>query len=94
MKRCIDRSTKREEQVECEYLLTSLSAAQLDAEQMLHLDRDYWGIESGLHQRLDVTAQQDKSRVRTPTATFDPYFFRRAAISFAIHATLRLPRLF
>jgi len=52
---------------------------------MLRLDRDYWGIESGLHQRLDVSAQEDKSRVRTPKAAFNLCLFRRAATSFAIH---------
>jgi hypothetical protein len=85
MKRFIDRPSKREEQVECEYLLTSLCPSQLDAEQMLQLDRDYWGIESGLHQRLDVSSQEDKSRVRTPKAAFTLCLFRRAATSFAIH---------
>jgi predicted transposase YbfD/YdcC len=85
MDRFIDRVSKREEQVEREYLLTSLGSSQLDAEQMLRLDRDYWGIESGLHQRLDVSAQEDKSRVRTQKAAFNLCLFRRAAISFAIH---------
>lgn len=85
MKRFIDRPSKREEQVECEYLLTSLPPSQLDAEQMLKLDRDYWGIESGLHQRLDVSSLEDKSRIRTPKAAFNLCLFRRAAISFAIH---------
>jgi len=85
MTRFIDRRSKREEQVECEYLLTSLSRKELDAEQMLRLDRDYWGIESGLHQRLDVAAQEDKSRVRTAKAAFNLCLFRRAATSFAIH---------
>lgn len=85
MKRFIDRPAKREEKVECEYLLTSLSATELNAEQMLQLDRDYWGIESGLHQRLDVSALEDKSRVRKPKAAFNLCLFRRAGMSFAIH---------
>ena len=85
MKRFIDRPSKREEKVECEYLLTSLSPQELDAEQMLRLDRDYWGIESGLHQRLDISALEDKSRIRTPQAAFNLGLFRRTSISFAIH---------
>ena len=85
MKRFIDRPSKREEKVECEYLLTSLSPEELDAEQMLRLDREYWGIESGLHQRLDISALEDKSRIRTPQAAFNMSLFRRASISFAIH---------
>ena len=31
---------------------------------LLHTVRAYWEIESGLHQRLDVTAREDASRVR------------------------------
>lgn len=85
MKRFIDRQTKADQKVECEYLLTSIPASQLDAEQMLRLDRDYWGIESGLHQRLDISAQEDKSRVRSPKAALNLCLFRRASMSFAIH---------
>jgi predicted transposase YbfD/YdcC len=85
MKRFIERKTKTDPQVECEYLLTSIPSSQLDAEQMLRLDREYWGIESGLHQRLDISAQEDKSRVRKPKAAFNLCLFRRASMSFAIH---------
>lgn len=92
MKRFIDRPSKKSPQkVECEYLLTSLSHSELNAEQMLKLDRDYWGIESGLHQRLDVSAMEDKSRIRTPEAAFNLSLFRRAAISFAIYWIQRQP---
>jgi predicted transposase YbfD/YdcC len=85
MKRFIDRKSKTELQVECEYLLTSLLQSQLDAQAMLRLDRDYWSIESGLHQRLDISAQEDKSRVKTPKAALNLSLFRRASMSFAIH---------
>ena len=85
MKRFIDRKSKTELAVEVEYLLTSLTKDQLDAKAMLRLDRQYWGIESGLHQRLDISAQEDKSRVRTPKAAFNLCLFRRASMSFAIH---------
>jgi len=85
MKRFIDRKAKVELQVECEYLLTSLSQSQLDAQAMLRLDREYWGIESGLHQRLDISTHEVKSRVRTPKAPFNLCLFRRASMSFAIH---------
>ena len=91
LKRFIDRPSKREERVECEYLLTSLLPCELNAVQMLKLDRNYWGIESGLHQRLDISALEDKSRVRTPTAAFNLCLFRRVAISFAIHWIHRQP---
>ncbi len=85
MKRFIDRKSKTELAVEVEYLLTSLTKDQLDAKAMLRLDRQYWGIESGLHQRLDISAHEDKSRVRTPKAAFNLCLFRRASMSFAIH---------
>ena len=33
---------------------------------MLQSDRRYWGIETGLHLRLDVSAGEDRSRVSNP----------------------------
>ena len=45
-------------------LLTSREQARMSAGQMLRLRREYWGIETGLHSRLDVSALEDKSRVR------------------------------
>jgi hypothetical protein len=81
----------KEPTVEQEFLLTSLAPTELTAEEMLHLDREYWGIESGLHQRLDVSGQEDKSRVRTRTSAFNLALFRRAANSFAVHWIQRQP---
>ena len=49
---------------EIEYLVTSRASAQMNAQQMLEADRKYRGIENGLHQRLDVIAGEDRSRVR------------------------------
>ncbi len=40
----------------------------LEAPQLLQTIRDYWDIESGLHQRLDVTAKEDASRMRNRNA--------------------------
>ncbi len=85
MKRVIDRKSNTELSVEVEYLLTSLAKDQLNARAMLSLDRQYWGIESGLHQRLDISTHEVKSRVRTPKAPFNLCLFRRASMSFAIH---------
>jgi hypothetical protein len=42
--------------------------SRLDASNWLHLDRDAWGIESGLHQRLDVSHNDDRCRVRNDNA--------------------------
>lgn len=95
LRRFIDRpsrtNSKKEESVEQEFLLTSLAPTQLNAVDMLQLDREYWGIESGLHLRLDVSGQEDKSRVRTRTSAFNLCLFRRAANSFAVHWIQRQP---
>jgi predicted transposase YbfD/YdcC len=44
------------------YGLTSLSATEAPATRLLGLVRGYWGIENGLHQRRDVTFQEDRIR--------------------------------
>jgi hypothetical protein len=48
------------------------------ADQLLAFIRLYWGIEGGLHQRLDVTACEDASRVRNPNAILVLGIARRA----------------
>lgn len=89
LRRFIDRPIKpnatKEPSVEQEFLLTSLPPAELSASDMLDWDRAYWGIESGMHLRLDVSGQEDKSRVRTRQSAFNLCLFRRAANSFAVH---------
>jgi hypothetical protein len=57
----------------------------MTADQMLRSDRDYWGIENGLHQRLDVIAGEDRSRVRNRNAAFNLAVIRRAVVSVAVH---------
>lgn len=95
LRRFIDRpvksNAKKEPEVELEFLLTSLAPTELKTPDMLDLDRDYWGIENGLHLRLDVAGQEDKSRVRTRTSAFNLCLFRRAAISFAVYWMQRQP---
>jgi hypothetical protein len=49
-------------------LITSAEPSRLDALNWLHLNRDAWGIESGLHQRLDVSHNDDRCRVRNDNA--------------------------
>jgi hypothetical protein len=56
----------------------------MNAEQMLAADRKYWGIENGLHQRLDVIAGEDRSRVRHRNAALNLAVIRRAVISVAV----------
>jgi len=44
--------------------VSSLEMDPARAAALLGTIRDYWDIEGGLHQRLDVTAREDASRVR------------------------------
>jgi hypothetical protein len=83
--RFIDRKKSKAETVELEWLISSRPAAALPRPQLLLADREYWGIENGLHLRLDVTAGEDRSRVRHPRAVLNLAMIRRATISVAIH---------
>jgi len=49
-------------------LRSSLAPSELTAAQWLAYTRAAWGIESGLHQRLDVSHREDACRVRRPRA--------------------------
>jgi hypothetical protein len=89
--RCIDSRRKPAEGVETEYLITSRPAAQMSAQQMLRADRQYWGIETGLHLRLDVIAGEDRSRVRHPNAVMNLAVIRRALVSLAVDWSRRQP---
>ena len=83
--RCIDTPTKPAQEIETEYLVTSRCAAQMNAEQMLRADRQYWGIETGLHLRLDVIAGEDRSRVCHRNSVMNLAVLRRAVVSVAVH---------
>ena len=48
--------------------------------EMLGRVRNYWEIESGLHQRLDVTAAEDASRVRNRNGLLVLGILRRCAM--------------
>lgn len=61
-RRRLDIKSGKEEQ-EIVYGLTSLSAAKASPERLLYLTRSYWGIENGLHQRRDVTFNEDRTRM-------------------------------
>ena len=89
LRRFIERkSTKRPQdkpaEIETEWLLSSRPRSLFSAEQMFDADRWYWGIENGLHLRLDVTAGEDRSRVRHPTSVLNLAMIRRATLSVAI----------
>lgn len=56
---------------------------ELQAEGLLRLKRGYWVIESRLHHCLDVTLQEDLSRVRSPQAARVLGLIRRVIVSLA-----------
>lgn len=55
----------------------------MQAEGLLRLKRGYWVIESRLHHCLDVTLQEDLSRVRSPKAARVLGMIRRVVVSLA-----------
>ena len=89
--RCLDSRRKAAEQIETEYLITSRAATQMNAAQMLWQDRQYWGIETGLHLRLDVIAGEDRSRVRHRNPVMNLAVIRRAVVSVAVDWIGRQP---
>ena len=84
MTRRIELPGKPAKEVEIEYLISSRCSAQMNAQQMLHCDRQYWGIENGLHQRLDVIGGEDRSRVQHRNAALNLAVIRRAVVSVAV----------
>ncbi len=65
------------------YLISSLSLDQLEAKGMLRLKRKYWVIESRLHHCLDITLQEDLSRVRSSNSVRVLGMIRRLIVSLA-----------
>ena len=65
-------------------LITSAPPSRLDAPTWLRLNRDHWGIES-LHQRLDVSHNDDRCRVRNHNAMWVLAMMRRLSNSLFMH---------
>lgn len=63
------------------WLITSRAHNRLNASQWLAANRTYWGIEGGLHQRLDASTGEDYCRVRHRNAVWVLGMFRRLAVS-------------
>ena len=63
------------------HLISSLSLEQLQARGLLRLKRQYWVIESRLHHCLDISMQEDLSRVRTPNSALVLGIIRRVVLS-------------
>jgi len=66
-------------------LITNLAPQELPAQKWLHANRQGWGIENGTHQRLDVSLNDDRCRVRHPNGLWILGMLRRLAISLYAH---------
>lgn len=66
-------------------LITDLSPQQLPAPEWLRANRQGWGIENGTHQRLDVSLNDDRCRVRNPNGLWILGMLRRLVISLFMH---------
>ena len=65
------------------YLISSLTLEELDALGWIKLKRGYWVIESRLHHALDVSLDEDRSRVRNDNAALVLGIYRRLVVSVA-----------
>ena len=66
-------------------LITDLLPPQLPTLQWLKANRQAWGIENGTHQRLDVTLNDDRCRVRSTNGLWILGMLRRLVISLFMH---------
>lgn len=80
------------------YGLTSLTPAKASPERLLALVRQYWGIESGLHYRRDVTLQEDATRLTVGNAGHNMAIFNNLVIGLTLqhgfHNLAKARRLF
>lgn len=79
------RRQLRQHRPETVALVTSLRPEELSASQWLKDNRAAWGIESGLHQRLDVSHLDDQCRVRLPQSMRVIGMLRRFSNSLCAH---------
>ncbi len=80
------------QEVETVWVITSLTPARADAARLLELVRQYWSIENGTHYPLDVSAGEDRCRVRNPVAATVLGILRRAVQGEARAWIRRQPR--
>jgi hypothetical protein len=73
-------------------LITDLSPQQLPAPEWLRANRQGWGIENGTHQRLDVSLNDDRCRVRNTNGLWILGMLRRLVISLFMHWRARQPK--
>jgi len=67
------------------YGLTSLSPQDASPTKLLALSRQYWGIESGLHYRRDVTLHEDATRLTIGAAGHNMAILNNLLIGLCIH---------
>jgi hypothetical protein len=79
----------RQHKPETVALLTRLPPPHLDARQWLADNRAAWGIENGLHLRLDVSHLDDQCRVRLPKSMRVMGMLRRLSNSLFMHGRSR-----
>ena len=90
---CLHRRLGKDADTEIEYVVTSRPASQLPVEQFLLTDRNYWGVESGLHQRLDCSGFEDRLRVRHKGALHILGLFSRVGMALFIRWARQQPRV-
>lgn len=73
-------------------LITSAPVSLLPALLWLRLNPKGWGIESGLHQRLDVSYNDDRCRVQSNNGMWILGMFRRIANSLFMEWSAHQPR--
>jgi predicted transposase YbfD/YdcC len=66
-------------------LITDLTSSPLPASLWLQANRQAWGIENGTHQRLDVSLNDDRCRVRNTNGLWILGMLRRLVISLFMH---------
>jgi predicted transposase YbfD/YdcC len=65
--------------------VTSLRPDEAGPERLLEINRDYWGIENGLHYRRDKTLREDSTRMSNPTLAEAIAILNNLVIGLAIH---------
>lgn len=90
---CLHRQSGQEAKLETEYLVTSRAASQLSLEEFLNYDRQYWGVESGLHQRLDCSAFEDRLRIKHKGALRIVALFSRVGVALYVRWAKQQPRV-
>ena len=76
---------KAQRTLETVLYLSSRPPEKLPPQEFITLTRDYWTIEAGLHQRLDVSAREDHSRVRNRNSILALGMVRRSVMGFYYH---------